>query len=89
MLLKDGGPPWASFGVIWLSMFKLLCVFEFFLRRLVAFYPFGTRISVCTAGVTQTTCVKLDSDSYFIGIDTHTLRTLSKSKVLLQELATL
>jgi hypothetical protein len=63
LLLKDGNTPWASFGVIWFSMFKLLCTFEFFLKRLSAFCPYGSGIIACAAGVAQATRVKFDSDS--------------------------
>ena len=77
MLLKDGVPPWASFGVIWFSMYKLLCVFEFFLKRLATLCPFGSRIMACTA---QATRINFDSNSYLIGIDTHASRTPSDRK---------
>ena len=83
MLLKDGVPPWASFGVIWFSMYKSLCAFEFFLKRLATLCPFGSRIIACA---TQATRVKFDSDSYFIGVDTHASRTLSDRKCCFKDL---
>jgi hypothetical protein len=77
MLLKDGVSPWASFGIIWFSMFKLLCVFEFFLKRLATSCSFGSKIMVYVA---QATRDKIDSGSYRIGYNTHVSCTLSGRK---------
>ena len=86
LIITNRAPPWLSMGGILFLTYKLVCMVESAVRRILSWLPFRPRAVAFAAKSSRAGRMRFDSDSFTIGVDTHASRTLSSRKECFKDL---